>query len=320
MPSTRRGYLRRLGEVGGVLTGGVLSGCVEAGIGSQSVPQVHVGSKPFPEQEILGYLAYERLTTIDGIQVANEIGYGNSTENWEATATGAKDLYWEYTGTAWSRLPPRREQRVTDPQQLYDLVESDARAQNIRMAQPAAFSNEYVLVADRAWSERTGVTTLAEFVAHVTDEPTAVGIAVNEDFYHRRDAWAGLTAYYGLTAEQRAALETGTFIVTSVGLTYELLDSGRVQVASGFDTDPQLSRPSLVTLADDREYFMPYQPAPTAHAPTVDDHPAIFGVLEPVVSALDAATMRRLNRQVLLENRSPRTVAKSYLRRLGDES
>ena len=318
MVSTRRRFLRRLGGLGGVLTSGVLGGCAEAGIGEQPVPRVRVGSKPFPEQQILSYLAFERLTTIDGVQIINEIGYGSSEENWEATATGVKDLYWEYTGTAWSRLPPRHDQRVTDPQRLYDLVESDARTQNVRMAQPASFSNEYVLVADREWSDRTGVTTLEEFAMYVADESTAVGIAVNEDFYHRRDGWNGVTAYYGLTAEQQRALERGTFIVTSVGLTYELLDSGRIQVASGFATDPQLSRDSLVTLTDDREYFLPYQPAPTAHAPTVADQPAIFEVLEPVVSTLDAATMRRLNRRVILEDQSPRTVAKSYLRRLGD--
>ena len=316
MPSTRRGHLRRLGSVGGVLAG-VLGGCTGTNGGAESLTTVRVGSKPFPEQRLLGYLAYHRLQHVDDVQVVDEIGYGNSRENWEATAAGVKDLYWEYTGTAWSRLPPRRERRVTDPDRLSELVRADARTQGLRMGSPASFSNEYVLVANRRWSERTGVTTLSELQAHVAAGNTDFGLAINEDFYHRRDAWRGLADHYDIDAERRAALESGPFVVTSVGITYELLREGRVQIASGFGTDPQLDRRSLVELADDRDYFLPYQPAPTAYAPTVERHPEIFEVLERIVSALDAPTVRRLNRRVLLDGDEASAVARSYLDGLG---
>lgn len=90
-----------------------------------------------------------------------------------------------------------------------------------------------------------------------------------------------------------------------------------MQIASGFDTDPQLDRQSVVKLADDRSYFLPYQPAPTAYAPLVAEYPDVFEVLAPIVSLLDAATMRRLNRQVLIEDRAPSAVARSFLERIG---
>lgn len=320
MSSTRRGHLRRIGAIGCSLAAGGLGGCVETDLGDGTARRVRIGSKPFPEQRILGNLAYERLRTVDGVQAINEIGYGTSQENWEAARTGAKDLYWEYTGTAWAQLPPRRDRRVTDPRKLYELVESDAQTRGLRLADPAPFSNAYVLVADRGWSDRTGVTTISGLIAHVADGHTDFGVAINEDFYHRRDAWDGIAAYYGLSDRQRAAVENGTFIVTSVGLTYELIDDGRVQVASGFATDPQLDRSSIVVLEDDRDYFMPYQPVPTAHAPTVDAVPAIFEALAPVVSALDGETIRRLNRRVSVEGRSANAVAKSHLNGQGEPS
>jgi len=314
---TRRGYLARVGGFGTVGTGVVLGGCSERDRRSRALPDVRVGSKPFPEQQVLGYLAYERLQSVSGIQAVDEIGYGNTRENWRATVDGVKHLYWEYTGTAWRELPPRHDRRVTDPERLSELVAADARDRGIRMAAPASFSNGYVLVADREWSERTGVSTTSEFATRLADGNTDVGVAFNEDFYHRRDGWTGLADYYGVPAETRAAVESGTFVVTSVGLTYELLSEGRAQVASGFATDPQIDRRSLVVLDDDREYFVPYQPAPTAHAPTIEAHPAVFDALEPVVTALDEATIRRLNGRVVLGDHEPRTVAQSYLAELG---
>jgi len=318
MAPTRRGYLSQIGGVGGVLLGSALAGCADgSGAVTPPSPEVRVGSKPFAEQEILGQLAYERFRTLEGVQAVDEVGYGNSAENWAATADGRKHLYWEYTGTAWRELPPRREIRLTDPAELYERAARDAREQGLRMASPAPFSNEYVLVADRAWSERTGVATLGEFADHLLAGNTDLAVAVNEEFYRREDAWRGVTAYYGVGPDARSAVESGSFIVTSVGLTYELLADGRATVASGFATDPQLASDSLVVLADDRDYFLPYQPSPTAHAPTVEATPAVFDALAPVAAGLDESTMRRLNGRVLLDGETPNAVARAYLDGLG---
>ncbi|WP_336136124.1 glycine betaine ABC transporter substrate-binding protein [Natronomonas amylolytica] len=317
MPSTRRRYLRRAGRVGGALTAALLSGCsnpVASGSEGAKTP-VHVGSKPFTEQRILGYLAYERLRTVDGVRAIDGIGSGDSLANWEATASGDKDLYWEYTGTAWAQLPPRHDERVTDPDRLYEQVRADAETRGIHTAEPAAFSNEYVVVADRTWVEETGVTTLGG-LAEYLDGEAALGVAVNEEFYHRQDGWNGLLDYYGVGADAKTALESEPFVVTSTGLTYELLKRADIRLASGFATDPQLERPSFVVLDDDRDYFLPYQPMPTAHTPTVEARPRILEVLTPVVESLDEATMRRLNRRVLIDERHPNAVAKAHLRSL----
>jgi glycine betaine/choline ABC-type transport system substrate-binding protein len=91
-----------------------------------------------------------------------------------------------------------------------------------------------------------------------------------------------------------------------------------VQVASGFATDPQLDRPSVVELADDRDYFLPYQPMPAVHAPTAEAYPEILETLAPIAAALDGSTIRRLNRRVLVEDHQPGTVARSYLEQLGE--
>jgi len=317
MPFSRRCYLERCGRVGGALGVGVLGGCARNQSSDGNQTTVRIGSKPFPEQKILGYLAYERLQDVGGLTVVDEIGYGNSLANWRATASGEKHLYWEYTGTAWTQLPPRHETRVSDPDRLFERVKSDARSRGLRMADPASFSNEYVIVVDRAWAQQLGISTITELFEYISETSSEIGIALNEEFYHRDDGWDGLLEFYGVDEDVRTALESGEFTVTSVGLTYELLNRNGIQVASGFATDPQLDRPELLAVADDREYFLSYQPTPTAHAPLIESRPEVFEALTPVVDALDETVIRTLNRRVFLEDRPPSIIAKRFLSESG---
>lgn len=317
MACPRRRYLERCGRVGGALGLGVLAGCTGNEPADENRATIRIGSKPFPEQEILGYLAYERLQGVAGLTVVDEIGYGNSLANWTATANGEKHLYWEYTGTAWTQLPPRHETRVSDPDRLFERVQSDARSQGLRMADPASFSNEYVIVVDQAWAGQLGISTLTDLFEYVAEAPAEIGVALNEEFYHRNDGWAQLFSYYDVDDGVRSSLESGMFIVTSVGLTYELLNRDGIHVASGFATDPQLDRSGLMTVTDDREYFRPYQPAPTAYAPIIESQPTVFEALSPVVDALDESVMRSLNRRVLFDDRLPSAVARRFLSESG---
>jgi osmoprotectant transport system substrate-binding protein len=309
----RRRFLGQIGRAVGVAVTGILGGCAKSEQPESESVTVRIGSKPFTEQKILGYLAYERLRRIDWVRAVDVIGAGNSLSNWEETAAGEQHLYWEYTGTAWLQLPPRHERRITDPKSLFERVQADADSQRLQLADPAPFSNEYVIVADARWAERTDVSTISDLAAHIRNGGDTPGVAVNEEFYHRQDGWRGLASYYEIETANGEPIQTEPFIVTSIGLTYELLEQGRVQIASGFATDPQLNRSTVTVLEDDRDYFLPYQPAPTAYAPLIDEHPEVFEILSPVVSALDKSTMRDLNSRVLLRGEHPFAVATQFL-------
>ncbi len=313
MPPTRRQYLARAAGVGSGVTAGVSAGCL--GDTSPAGPRftLRIGSKGFDEQRILGYLAYHSLRDLERVRLVDRIGRGDTQTNWAAVRDGTIDLYWEYTGTVWGRLPPVRDERIMDPRAVYERAAADARDQGVAMAPPADFSNEYVLVTDAAWSRDTGVETIGDLLAYASAAERAVPVAVNGAFYHRRDGWPGLFDHYDADPAARASLSGDALTVTSIGLTYELLASGDATVANGFASDPQLDRDGIVTLDDDGGYFLPYNPAPTAHAPTVDAHPAVFTALEPVVDALSEPAMRRLNRRVFVDGELPSAVAESFL-------
>ena len=310
MAPSRRAVLRGLGTT---ISGGILAGC-SAPVRSTPTPTgIRVGSKPWPEQEILGYLAYQLLQRTDGFQAVDGIGAGNSSTNWEQLKQGTQDLYFEYTGTIWLELPKKRTKRFSDAERLYRKAKAKAASQGIALGQPAPFSNEWVIVLARPFAERTGVETVGELMRYLETSPDALTVAFDEPFTKRPDGWPGLSRYYALDPEARETLEDKNLIVTSIGLPYELIARGECEIGTGLATDPQLERESLVVLEDERDFFLPYQPVPAAPKAIQEDHPAVFELLAPVLESLGQKTIRGLNREVIFDGRRPSEVALRYL-------
>ena len=71
---------------------------------------------------------------------------------------------------------------------------------------------------------------------------------------------------------------------------------------------------NLILLEDDRHAFPPYFAAPVVREAVLEAYPELRTVLAPLTDLLDDKTMRALNWQVDGEKKSPRTVAREFLR------
>ncbi|WP_282958398.1 glycine betaine ABC transporter substrate-binding protein, partial [Amycolatopsis pretoriensis] len=99
-----------------------------AGVGEGSIKkidalsgtQIRVGSKEFDEQLLLGQIALVALQAA-GASPQDKTNITGSSNVRQALTSGAIDLYWEYTGTAWiSYLHETKP--IADAQAQYDAV------------------------------------------------------------------------------------------------------------------------------------------------------------------------------------------------------
>jgi osmoprotectant transport system permease protein len=126
------------------------------------------------------------------------------------------------------------------------------------------------------------------------------------EFYGRADGYPALQSAYGLNLSVR---------LIDQNLMYEAVRRGQVDVISGYSTDGRIRAFDLVTLADDRHAFPPYQAAFVVRQAVLDRYPDLAGVLNQLAGRLTDSAMTALNYQVDYRHESPAVVAREFLRR-----
>lgn len=289
--------------------GASTAGCLNLVTGEDG-KQLTVSSKNFTEQFILSNISIELLKSANH-DVNAKTGLGGSPANFKALRNGDSDLYWEYTGTAWSNVLDK-DKRVRDSQKLYQQVDEAYNQQyDIDWLKPAPFNNTYVIIANPEWAEQTGVESISDLAEHVKQGNTDIKIAMNPEIEQREDAWAGVPDTYGFV-EPAKELET---VKMKLGLAYKAVRDGQTQLGFGFATNPKIEKFDLPVIEDDENHFIIYNPAPNVRKEVLDD--SMTETLNEATSALTTETMRTLNGRVSIDGEEPNAVAKSFLKENG---
>jgi len=307
---TRRNALKGAAGLAGI---GSLAGCMSI-IGGGSGGQVIVSSKQFTEQDLLGYMTYETLTSNTDLNLKDQVGLGGTTTNFKALKEGQVDVYWEYTGTAWSVLPPKHDTVITDPQKIYQKVKSEFEDKyGLTLLSRAPFNNTYVLLANKDWAKQSGVKTLSDFASYVNGGNTDFTVVMDAEFQDRADGWPGLAKHYGF-ADSKSDMNIKN---VGAGLTYQIVGQGEAAVGMGFNTNPKIVKFDLDVLDDDKKFFPVYNPAPVVNQDTLDSNPSMKAPLDAIGPKLSTEKIRSLNKRVSIGGEDAKAVAKDFLSNAG---
>ncbi|WP_255681558.1 glycine betaine ABC transporter substrate-binding protein [Natrinema sp. SYSU A 869] len=293
-------------------TSGVTAGCLTLASEFRN-DSIKVGSKRFTEQEVLGYLAYEALAANTDLNIGDQVGLGGTTTNFRAVDSSEIQLYWEYTGTAWQTLPPKHEEVISDPKELYEMIKQEFETEHdLTFLQRAPLDNTYVLMANPEWAKQTGVKSLSGLASHLTDTDTQLTVALNAEFQDRADGWPGLIEHYGFADNTQLEIKN-----IDSGLLYQVVGEGEADIGVGFNTDPRILQFDLQVLEDDKQFFPSYHAVPMVRVSTLESNPSIREPLNATSKNLTTDQIRKLNKRVALDRVNPQTVAKEYLRETG---
>ncbi len=258
---------------------------------------IHIGSKQFTEQLILGNLMAVAL---------QEYGYdatftplGSTAAAHEALVAGEIDVYAEYTGTGYLTHLGLTYDPSETGEDIYNTVSQEyAQRWGLNWLEPSAFNNTYCLAITEARAEELGVVTVSDLQA----KSEGLVFGATAEFIDRPDGLPGLEETYG----EFAFADVLSF---DPGLKYSGLQEGDLDVTTCFGTDGQISAMNLRVLEDDAGFWPPYNVAPVIDNALIVQDPYIAVILNAVMAALDGPTMSQLNWEVDGNEQEPADVA-----------
>jgi osmoprotectant transport system permease protein len=305
----RRGTLLLRRTVAGTILLGALVGVLA--YRSMPAAAIVVGSKNFTEQIILGELAALTIEQQAGLSVERRLNLGGTLVCDEALRRGDIDLYVEYTGTALTALfnespsMPVSELKIefaTKSAQVLERVRTLYQARGIKVLDGLGFNNTFAILV-RSASAKEHELRLVSDLSKVSSSWRA---GFGYEFLERPDGFTGLTRTYGLRFREAPR-------VMDLNLIYRAVAAGEIDVTAGDMTSGLIQSLDLTVLADDREYFPPYDAVPLVHTATLQRHPEVETALERLAGRISAADMRRMNHEVDGLRRNPREVAQAFL-------
>lgn len=267
-----------------------------------------VGAKAFTEGYILGHMAVLVLQDA-GYDVDEQFGLATTAMR-GALETGQVDLYYEYTGTAYTVYAKGNDTGVmTDSGRVLAAVRAyDSTQHDLIWLAPMPFNDTYALVMKRQRAAELKLHTIADLGALLASGRD-VRIGVDAEFYERPDGWKALAARYGFPERGVSKLDAG--------LIYNALTGGGIDVGMGYSTDGQIPAFDLMMLEDDRRFFPAYNPAAVVRRDLLIRKPGVRAALERLNRAIDPESIRRLNAEVNMQHHDPRKVAERWLRERG---
>src|SRR5699024_4160831 len=96
-------------------------------------------------------------------------------------------------------------------------------------------------------------------------------------------------------------------------LVYEALKNGESDVSLAYSTDARIDMFDLETLADDKNFFPPYDAQSYVNQETLDEHPELEEIVESLEGKMDLDVIRDVNRRVDDDGEEPADDAVDFL-------
>jgi osmoprotectant transport system permease protein len=237
-----------------------------------------VGTKPFTEQYVLGALIRQRLAAA-GLTSERRDGLGSAVI-FNALAAGEIDVYVDYSGTIWTNDMHRSD--VKPRAEVLQEVSAWLKAnRGVRMLGGLGFENAYALAMPRKKAEALGIDSIADLARHAPQ----MSIAGDYEFFERPE-WKAIRNAYSLDFASRRTMQPAFMYRAAAG--------GEVDVVAAYSSDGRIAKYDLKVLADPRNAIPPYD-AILLIAPGRAHDDKLVAALEPLIGAIDVATMREAN-------------------------
>lgn len=267
-----------------------------------------IGSKNFPEQEILGEI-YTQALAAAGYKAKSDLSLGSETVAHKAVKSGAVSGYPEYASTALTSFFGLEPEEVpTDGTEAWEKANEEFEKEGLVAFEPTPFESANAVGTLKKTAEKYGLEDVSDLEG-VSEKLSLYG---SPECRQRIDCLAGLEKLYGLKFK--------SFHPVDISLRYTVLEKGQADLSILFTTDPQLSSESdkFVILEDDKHVF-PAGNVIFVTTPKVVEKagPDYEKTILQVQEGLTLEVMQELDARVEIEKETPKAAAAAYLESAG---
>jgi osmoprotectant transport system permease protein len=253
-----------------------------------------VGSKRFPESEILGEMLTQIADHVGEARATDKMGLGNTGIVFNALKTGSIDIYPEYTGTISQEL-------LKDKGKVgLDQINAQLKPLGLAAGVPLGFNDGYGLAMRESEAQKLGITAISDLAKH-----PGLQLGLSQEFLTRADGWPGVKRAYGLPFADPQGFDHGA--------AYQALADGQTDVADVYTTDAEIQKFHLRVLTDDRHYFPDYSAVLLYRAGLPSRLPRTWAAISQLQGKISDSAMIAMNAEASTQHEPPSVVAQNFL-------
>lgn len=237
----------------------------------------------------------KNVTIINNLATTTVIN--QSMLNGDTSISASRYTGTDLTGTL--KLPAEK-----NPKKAFTIVSDEFQKRyNQKWFPSYGFANTYAFMVSKETAAKYNLKKISDLKA-IAKELTA---GVDTSWIDREgDGYKGFTETYGFDFKRVYPMQ--------VGLVYDAVAAGKMDVVLGYSTDGRIGSYDLVILEDDLQFFPPYDSSIVATAEILKKNPELNAILAKLSGQIDTKTMQKLNFQADNDLMEPETVAENFLR------
>jgi osmoprotectant transport system substrate-binding protein len=263
-------------------------------------PTVALGAKNFTEEFILGQL-YKQALEAKGFKVTLKNNIGSSEIIDKAITSGKIGAYPEYTGVIAQELTHSNTQ-AKSAAATYAKAKAFEAKHGLALLDKSPGFDADVNVVKPEYAKKHGLKTTADL-----KKVGKFKFGAPPENRTRYQGIVGMRKVYGLN--------NAVFVPLAIGLRYQALDSGKIDVAAGFTTEGQLADKSkYISLTDPKGVFGFQNIVMVADKKKLAKWgPGFAATVNAVTSKLSNEALQKMNGAVDLDKQKPADVAGAFL-------
>ncbi|WP_288156650.1 glycine betaine ABC transporter substrate-binding protein [uncultured Sharpea sp.] len=262
---------------------------------------IQIATKPMTEQYIIGEMLKQAIESQSDLKVKLTQGVGGGTSNIEpGMESGKFDLYPEYTGTGWNMVLKRKDFYQED--KFNTLQKEYENKLHLTWHTMLGFNDTFGIALRKDIADQYQIKTYSD----LQKLNGQLVLGAEYDFFERQDGYDQLVKTYNLSFKSTSDMD--------MGLKYQALNSGKIDIMPVNTTDGQLASSRAVLLKDDLHMYPSYQCGLVVREDTLKKYPELGKALKKFDHILSEESMQHMNYQVETEKKEASAVAKVFLK------